>query len=123
MLCHPQYASDPPKFGTTRDLFKTIDEHLQGCGGPEWHQASIRLPKAHEDSSTLYYWCPEKCGDALFSARRFTGQMAVAPELIYKLDDETRVYENLFNSDDWDRVQVSMTKITKAPTYLNIASR
>lgn len=69
----------------------------------------------------MYYRCPRKCGDVLFGTARFAGQMAIAPELIYKLDDKTRVYENLFNGDEWDRVQVCNINVMRViilnPTY------
>lgn len=30
-------------------------------------------------------------------------------DILYKLDNKTRVYKDLFNSNDWDRIQVSTT--------------
>jgi hypothetical protein len=84
-----------------------IEDQLEDFGGPKWHSQSIKLPESWRDSSTLYYRCPRECGDALFGAPRFAGRMSVAPELIYELDDVTRVYNNLYNGDDWDRIQVS----------------
>lgn len=122
-LLRYQYRDAPPAFGTTRSLFHTIDEHLKGFGGPKWHHASIRLPEAHRDSSTLYYRCPRQSGDVLFGTARFAGEMAVAPELIYKLDDETRVYKELFNGDEWDRIQVSTTTVMTKIINLNLLFR
>jgi hypothetical protein len=104
-----QYQADPPDFGSTGNLFKMIEsnEHLKGFGGPEWHHRSIQLSEAHRDVATLYYRCPRQCGDALFGTARFAGRIAYSPELIYKLDNEARVYENMYNTNDWDRIQVS----------------
>lgn len=59
----------------------------------------------------MYYRCPRQVGDTLFGTARFSGKMAVAPELIYKLDDKTRVYKDLFNGNEWDRMQVSPTDV------------
>jgi hypothetical protein len=100
-----------------------IDKHLEGFRGPKWHQALIRLLEAHKDASTLYYQCPQQCGDALFSSTRFAGQIAVAPELIFKLDDVMCVYKNMFNGDEWDRIQVSTANAMIKPIDLNLVQR
>jgi hypothetical protein len=81
------------------------------------------LPEAHKDASTLYYQCPWQCGDALFSSARFAGQIAVAPELIFKLDDATCMYKNMFNGDEWDRIQVSTANVMIKPIDSNLVQR
>lgn len=103
-----QYVENPPGFGTSNNLFNIIEHRLPDAGGPEWHKQSVRLPEAYRDSETLYYQCPRQTGDFLFGSAQLAGKITVAPELIYEVDDATRVFKDLFNGDDWDRVQVSV---------------
>ncbi|KDN47418.1 hypothetical protein RSAG8_03558, partial [Rhizoctonia solani AG-8 WAC10335] len=48
-----------------------------------------------------------QCLKKLFSNLRFKDRFALGPELIYESDNETRVYGELFNGDEWHRIQVA----------------
>jgi hypothetical protein len=103
-----QYVENPPSFRTSSNLFKIIEDRLPDVGGPKWNKQSVRLPEAYRDNATLYYRCPRECRDYLFGSAQLAGKITMAPELIYKLDDATEVFGNLFNGWDWDRIQVSL---------------
>ncbi|KAG8707269.1 hypothetical protein FRC09_001928 [Ceratobasidium sp. 395] len=95
-------------FNTAKKLFTKIEDEMDGFGGPEWHAEDITLAGAEKDKETLFYRDIQACADFLFGRPYFAGKMAFAPEQLFDADDETRLYENPWTAEWWNKQQESL---------------
>jgi hypothetical protein len=99
---HAKYS-----FKSARKLFKKIETEMEGFGGPKWHVEDIILPDAPKDKVTLFYRDLQECSDFQFGRPWFAGKMDFGPQVVYRVDDDARLYENPCTGDHWNERQAS----------------
>ncbi|QRV92596.1 hypothetical protein RhiJN_20614 [Ceratobasidium sp. AG-Ba] len=95
-------------FKTAKMLFAKIENEMDGFGGPDWYAEDITLAGAEKDKETLFYRDIQACADFLLGRPYFADKMAFAPEQMFASDDVTRLYENPWTADWWNRQQDSL---------------
>ncbi|KAG8700371.1 hypothetical protein FRC08_004741 [Ceratobasidium sp. 394] len=96
-------------FHTAKTLFKTVEDEMEGFGGPDWHAVDVTLAGTDKsDKATLFYRDIEACVDFLFGRPTFAGKMAFSPERLFDTDDETRLYENPWTAEYWNKRQETL---------------
>ncbi|QRV86862.1 beige protein [Ceratobasidium sp. AG-Ba] len=99
--------AEVPTFGRAYNLFRKIEDELEGFGGPAWHCQQIlaeNFPEAAYEDIVLYLRNLEECLDYLVGRPDLDGNIWFAPEVRLAGDDEIQVFDEMPTGHLWHEI-------------------
>lgn len=78
-----------------------IEHDIVGFGGPPWFEQDITLPDAPDEPLTMYLRHIGDCADYLLGRPDLAGDVEFQPRVIFKPDDKTQVFSEMFTAHLW----------------------
>ncbi|KAG8700600.1 hypothetical protein FRC09_005857 [Ceratobasidium sp. 395] len=92
-------------FKTTKQLFGKIEKEMEQFGGPPWEIREFSMEEAPSENHLLVFRDLAKCGDHIMSHPDFAGQLITKPMIRRGPDDSTRIFREMSDGDDLNRIQ------------------
>ncbi|QRV74372.1 beige protein [Ceratobasidium sp. AG-Ba] len=102
-----EILAETPSFGRANQLFQTIENDLNGFGGPEWFCQQILpedFPDGKHEDLVLYLRNLEECLDYLAGRPDLNGYITFSPGLRFAGEDEIEVYDEMTTGHLWHQI-------------------